>query len=149
MLIYGVCISDIDKINNEKAEELLKELALQGHDLYLEEFEDNRKDNSENNYEEYTVSSYLYDYESNNSYCGLSAFLRDVISEVEGIDIECDDPNGIHYLGISADAPWSFNEKTRNMSADEFRNILKKYISKVTDETLEFRWWNVCDDCDY
>ena len=149
MLIYGVCISDIEKINTEKAEAFLKELAAQGHDFYLKEFEDNRKDNGENNYEEYTVSSYLYDYESDNSYCGLSAFLCDVISDVEGVDIKCDDPNGVHYLGLDADAPWAFNKKTRNMSAEKYRNILKKYISKVTDDKLEIRWWNVCEDCDY
>ena len=116
MEIYGVCISDIEKINEEKAAAFLMELAEKGHGLYLEEFESNRKDNSEDNYEEYSVSSYLYDYESN-SYCGLSAFLRDVIEDIEGVDISCDDPDGVHYLGLEADGPWSFNEKTRQMTA--------------------------------
>ena len=144
MTIYGVCISDIEKINNEKVEQFLVNLAEKGYDLYLTEFKENRKDIGNG----YTVNDYLYDYESNNSYYGLSAFLCDVISEVEGIDIKCDDPNGVHYLGLSANAPWAFNEKTRNMTAEEYCEILKMYVSKITDETLEIRWWVVYDqDC--
>lgn len=143
MDIYGVCVSDIDTINNEKVMQLLIELAELGFDSYFSEFTENKGEFGD----EYSVSDYLYNYESE-SYYGLSAFLHDIISEVEGIDIECDDPNGVRYLGLGADAPWAFNEKTRNMSAEEYRNILTKYINKVTDETLEIRWWSVHDDCD-
>lgn len=148
MLIYGVCISEIKETNNEKVESFLKELAEKGYSSFWRDFEDNRKSYKDGDYV-YTANDFLYDYESDNSYCGLSAFLRDVITEVEGINITCNDPNGVHYLGISADVPWFFNEKTRNLTQEKFVEIISAYISKVTDEVLDIRWWNVCDDCDY
>lgn len=144
MLIYGVCISEIKEINQKKVEKFLAELAEKGFPDYLKEFKANKEDNNG----DYTVGDYLYDYASN-GYYGLSAFLRDIIEKVEGINISCEDPNGIHYLGIAADMPWYFNEKTRNLSDVEYIQIMAKYVSKVTDETLDIRWWNVCDDCDY
>ena len=148
MLIYGVCISEIKETNNEKVENFLEELAEKGYDSYWRDFVGNRKSYKDGDYV-YTANDFLYDYESDNSYCGLSAFLRDVIAEVEGINIACDDPNGVHYLGISADVPWFFNEKTRNLTQEKFVEIMSMYINKITDEVLDIRWWNVCDDCDY
>ena len=143
MKIYGVCISDIEKINEEKFLGLLKELAENGHEHYLADFTENKKDNDE----DYTADDWLYDFESD-GYYGLSAFLKEVIEAVEGVNISCDDPSGIHYLGLRSDAPWNFNEKTKVLSAEEYRAILSKYVGKVTDETLEIRWWCVNDDCD-
>lgn len=40
-------------------------------------------------------------------------------------------------------------ERTRNISEEEYKDILKKYINQITDDELEIRWWNVNDDCDW
>lgn len=147
MVIYGVCISDIEKINEEKAIDFLKELSNNGYGYidYLEDFLE-KKDETDG---EYSFNDWAYDYESYNGYFGLAAFLRDVIEEVEGIDIVCDDPNGIHYLGLSADAPWNFNFTTKRMSEKDYNQILTHYINKVTDDVLNIKWWVEMDDCDW
>ena len=144
MIIYGVCISDIKELNEEKAVDFLKELSKLGHEDYLENFIENKHDNGE----DYSFNNWCYDYESE-GYFGLAAFLKDVIGEVEGVNINCDDPNGVHYLGLSADAPWCFNYKTRNISREEYNDILRKYINAVTDEVLKIDWFVVVDDCDW
>jgi len=145
MLLYGVCISDIEKINEEKAVAFLKELAEAGlgADNYYENYLEDTSDD-----EDYTFSKWIENFEFD-GYYGLAAFLQEVISVIEEIDISCDDPSGISYLGLSADTPWNFNEKTRNMSEKEYNEILAKYINKITDEVLEIRWWCVRDDSDY
>lgn len=145
MIIYGVCISDINEINEEKAIEFLEELSEIGYEDYLENFLDNKHDNGE----DYTFNDWVYDYHSDFYNIGLAAFLADVIEEVEDIDITSDDPNGVHYLGLSADAPWCFNKKTRNISREDYEDILRKYVCAITNEILEIRWWYVSDDCDW
>ena len=146
MLIYGVCISHIEKINEEKFMTFLKELSDigSGKEQYLSDFLETKKLNGD----EYTINDWLCDFESN-GYYGLAAFLKRIIEDIEGIDISCDDPNGVSYLGISADAPWAFNSKTKFMSRQKFEDILAKYINKVTDDVLNILWWSVNEDCDY
>lgn len=143
MLIYGVCISDIDQINEEKAVGLLHEFAKIDESPLKDYLGSSNADGNQISFDQW-----CYDYERNGHY-GLAALLADIIGSVEGIDIECDDPNGIHYLGISADVPWNFNEKTRKLSCDDFCQILTKYINQVTDNILSIKWWAVSDDCDY
>lgn len=138
MLIYGVCISDIEKINEEKAMEFLKELDRSYGSYYLEKYLEDKEDHDD---EDYSFNDWMYDYEYN-GYYGLSAFLVDVIEHMEEINIACDDPDGVHYLGLSASAPWKFNEKTRNMPEKEFCELLSKYVEKVTDDELKIRWWS-------
>ena len=130
MKIYGVCISDISHYKNEEAEKYLESLLST-------ECKDIADDYYENKEEGRDLNDWLYGYESCDGYYGLSALLADVIRELEGIDISCDDPHGVHYLGLSASAPWSLNEKTRNISKEEYENILRTYISKFTDDELE------------
>ena len=79
----------------------------------------------------------------------MSAFLRHVIENVEGVNISCDDPQGVHYLGLSLDTPWCYNYKTKNITRENYENILRKYVNKITDDTLEIRYYQVGDDCDW
>lgn len=148
MIIYGVCISYIKNINEGKAEQFLESLINTSAKDIAENFFVNKKDNEEINGEKYTVEEWLSYYDSCES-IGLSGFLRDIISELEGLSISSDEPNGIQYLGISADVPWNMTERTRNISEEEYKDILKKYINQITDDELEIRWWNVNDDCDW
>lgn len=68
---------------------------------------------------------------------------------IEGINISCDTVDGVQYLGLSVDTPWYYNEKTRNMGQKKYEAILMKYISCVTDEKLEIKYWAANDDCDW
>ena len=55
MLIYGVCISDINNINEKKAIDFLNELAKLGYDC-LEEFLENKNDNGS----DYSFNDWMY-----------------------------------------------------------------------------------------
>lgn len=45
--------------------------------------------------------------------------------------------------------PWNYNSVTRNMSEEDFNEILRKYICLITDDELEIRMWDIPDDCDW
>lgn len=144
MYIYGVCVSSIREINNEKAVAFLKELNNMGYSDYLAAYIMDKNDNGE----DFGIKDWLEAFDEN-GYCGEAAFLKSVIEEVEGVDICCDDSTGHDYIGLFPVAPWAFNDKTRNMSSGEYENILRKYVSRITDEILEIRWWEISDDCDW
>ena len=143
MIIYGVCISDIKSYNEEKAEEFLESLRNTNVSDIADDYFINKEENG------YDLNEFFYGFESQDGYYGIAAFLKEVIENIEGVNISCDDPDGVHYLGLSADAPWKFNDKTKNMSEEEYNAILTRYVSYFTDDVLEIRWWNVNDDCDW
>ena len=136
MYLYGVCTDDLKHINVEGVIELLKMM-----DVYQECMDDCNDD------VEY-VLDWVDNYESGGQF-GICALLYDVIQEKEECNIDLDDPNGIMFLGLAADAPWNFNETTRNMSEEDYNFMLKKYINMITDDKLEIRWWHEIDDCDW
>ena len=72
--IYGVCISDIYNLNEEKAICFLNELAQLGYPDYLETFTESKENSSKN----YTFNDWSYNF-SHNGYFGLSAFLKEII----------------------------------------------------------------------
>lgn len=76
-------------------------------------------------------------------------YLLSDVENIEGINISCDTVDGVQYLGLSVDTPWYYNEKTRNMGQKKYEAILMKYISCVTDEKLEIKYWAANDDCDW
>lgn len=123
MLIYGVKISDIKKYNDQKAERFFEILGTFGD--FLSNFDDG-------------CGNY-----------GAAACLKEIIENIEGINISCDTVDGVQYLGLSVDTPWYYNEKTRNMGQKKYEAILMKYISCVTDEKLEIKYWAANDDCDW
>lgn len=143
MLIYGVCESDITKHNEDKAEKFLKSLLSTCCKDIAENYFINKKENRCN------LSDWLNNYESYNGCNGLFACLEKIIRELEDVDISCDNPNGICYLGLQANTPWNYNEKTKNLTAREYRDILMKYLHYFTDDKIEIRWWKVNDECDY
>ena len=140
MLIYGVCISDIATINEEKAISFSKKYAKTDPNP-LEEFMGSGDSNGDLLPFEEWVRYYEY-----NGYYGLSAFLAEIINTLEKIDISCDDMGGMHYLGIRPDMPWNYNEKTKELTKDQYIKIMDKYINEFTDSHLSMEWWFVEDD---
>lgn len=128
MLIYGVKISDIKKYNEQKAERF---------------FEILQKTNASNIAEKYfldktkidgTFGDFLSNFDDGCGNYGAAACLKEIIENIEGINISCDT---------------YYNEKTRNMGQKKYEAILMKYISCVTDEKLEIKYWAANDDCDW
>lgn len=136
MYLYGICIDDIMNIKKDGIIELLKIL-----DIYQECMND-CEDNDD------YILDWVENYESM-GYFGLGALLYDVMTTKELCDINIDDPNGNVFLGLSATYPWNYNSVTRNMSEEDFNEILRKYICLITDDELEIRMWNISDDCDW
>lgn len=141
MIIYGICFTQRGSVNNDKAEAFLRELSSVGYGEYLEEFEENQKDNEENR-SSYRFSDWMDDYE-NMGHVGLAAFLSDVIKNKEHIDIYNDDYNGLGYLGLAADVPWNFKGKTKDLSGEEYIKIISSYWNKVSDQGIDFSWFTL------
>ena len=141
MLIYGVCISDIEQFNEDKFMNFFRELYDEGYTHYLDDYLETRYMKRKYDETEYSVQDWLYDFESS-GYFGLAAFLKEIITAIEGLAIACDDPDGVHYLGILPDVPWKFAARTKDISNEEFNKILSGYINKVCDDELEIKWWH-------
>lgn len=144
MLIYGVCIDDVKKTKEDGIKELMKLYKYADgstlYDEYVEWIEDNFGE--EGSDPEANVDEFIMDFDNGCGYNGLGALLASVIEDMEGIDITVEDDNsGFQYVGIGADTPWNFNDKTKAMSEEEYLQILHKYMNMVTDEALEIRWW--------
>ena len=70
---------------------------------------------------------------------GFAAFIGDIINAAHGIDITVEDS----VVGIAEDVPWNFNEKTRNLSIENFQQIIAKYTNMFLDEPLDIKSWTV------
>ena len=114
MLIYGVCEESITKYNEDKAEKFLKNLLDTSCKDIAENYFINKEENGCN------LHDWLDNYESCNGCNGLFACLSEIIRGLDDIDISCDNPNGLCYLGLQADMPWHYNEKTKNLTLKEY-----------------------------
>lgn len=142
MLMYGINLSNVT-INNDKAEKFLAE-CLNNPDV--KDIAKNYFDNKEDGHD---VESWARLYDNNEGSYGLAACIADIIRCIEKIDISSDDVNGMEFLGLPADVPWNYQEKTRMLTETQYENILSKYVSYFVDEPLEIRWWHASDDADY
>lgn len=137
MIYYGVQFRYFNKINEEKAISFLKELSELGYSGYLEEFEENKEEDTD-----YTFSEWLYNFEQNGCH-GFASFVKEIIEKVEKVNIDCD-TTGVHdYLGLRLDTPWSYNAKTKNIAKEEYDGILKKYLNKISDNIFEIKCWSI------
>lgn len=71
-------------------------------------------------------------------YCGLGTLLAEVIREAENLDvIACDDCNGHVYVLYSPRYPWQMEDREKNLTEEEVKEIFRKYISILTDASVE------------
>ena len=143
MLIYGICMSEIDsEINWDKVEKLLESYDSPLYENYKEYVYDNDTLTQEE-LESWRIDWFL-DYHSS-IYQGLGAFLHDVIEEEEHIDLDMGYSNGF-VLGLSPDLPWYYPENIRNLTNDKFCALIAKYIEKISDYVPTIQMWNCSDD---
>ena len=148
---YGFCTDNLTNYSFEsirKLCELNKETLSEYEDdlhLYLSdntamEFDDDTDINAlvqyANEFDNIDVNSFLD--ERHDDTCegyGIGYYLKDIIKRNEDIELyACDDFGGNHYLLFTPSYPWSkLSEKERNITKEEFNDILRRYVNIVTD----------------
>ncbi len=131
---YGICTSDLEIDSVERIEELLS-LAPEYRKEIHDWFED--CDNSEP-----TVDDYLdFDQDYNN---GIAEILRVVIKEATGIEFSaCDGFDCMRYLIYMPSYPWHMTDRDRTITEEELDEVLKKYVSIVTDSEIEIDYQEI------
>ena len=129
---YGVDLSKLNFTDETKMKEFIKRYLPD----FAKEIDINEKEN------EVDIFECIDNYNNDLGYDGLSALLADVINEQEQIQLSAYDfiPNG--YIYIPANYPWQFNNKEKRLTAESMQEILKKYLSKITDDKI------ICEDLD-
>ena len=140
---YGIGLkTDLVKTENSKIRNLLERAPKfkARFEKYIEESE------LSNEAEISLLDVYSEGYEDFGGY-ELAGLLFEVISEAEGIRLcPCDDYNGYNFLLFAESLPWEFNEKERNLTAASVKEIFEKYISIITNQSLnelEYGDWKV------
>lgn len=141
MLLFGVCINDIERegINWKNAVDMLQEFDSDLYESFLEDMD--------GSYSAQDTEDWFSNYETEGR-SGIGAFLHDLIESKEKITLDIDDPDGV-YIGISAAAPWEMDTSIKNLTKKEFSDIMQKYIRQITDTEIEIRWWKVDNDLDW
>ena len=142
MLLFGVCINDIEKagINWKKVSNLLQEYDAVFYKAFCEDIGKNPSDQD--------AMDWFSNYETEGRRSGIGAFLHDLIEDKENIALDIDDPDGV-YLGLSAAVPWEMDDSIKNLTKESFTGIMQKYIHLITDAEIEVRWWRIDDDLDW
>lgn len=70
-------------------------------------------------------------------YNGIPALIAKVINEAEGIYVEAaSDDDGVLYLYLCCCMPWGYNEKERNLTAEDLEAIFRKYWNILYPEKV-------------
>lgn len=125
---YGIITTKLDIDSVERIEALLS-LAPDYRAEIHQWFEDCE-------ITEPTVDDYLnFDQDYN---LGIATILRVVIQEAEKIEfLACDDCNCQRFLMYPPMYPWQIRENDRGMTQEKVEQILKKYVSIVSDTELD------------
>lgn len=140
--IFGACVSGA-AYNETKAEEFLSSIR-----------DTSCKDIVEDYFQAKAAGSSFSDWFRNFSFQdgwfgrGPAACIAILIRRLEDIQVSYSNLTG-SFVGLPVGLPWKFNEKTKNLSEEEFRSILLRYISYFTDEKVEICLWDLADGCDY
>lgn len=73
-----------------------------------------------------------------------SVFIADVINQNEELKnvtgyYPCDDTGAYECIGIRTDYPWTITEREKNMTREDYENILNKYAKELgITEELDF-----------
>ena len=131
---YGICT---DKIQISSVESLKKLISFApNYEINL------KKWFAENEIKEPTIDDYLeYDEEE---YCRLASILKAVILEIEGIEFTaCDNFDGENYLVYEPSYPWYMSKKDNMLTEEKVEEILRKYISVITEQVPEIEYQSV------
>lgn len=134
---FGFCVDDIDTT----PERVLKLAALNENTLsdlraYLDDvYEDGYKD------EELTMDDFD-DFEGAYGEIGLVTILREVIDEEIPI-VWADDFDGYDYILYCPSYPWTLKEKEKDLTKEDVKEILTKYIKILTNAIIDIDFHSV------
>jgi hypothetical protein len=134
---FGFCVDDI-KTTPERVLKLaaLNEKTLNDLREYLDSiYEDGYKD-------EDLIMDDFDDFEGNYGDCGLSTILREVI-ETEIPIVFADDFDCVNYILYCPSYPWTLKEKEKDLTKNDVKEILTKYIKILTDEPIDIDFYSV------
>ena len=124
---FGVELSHLGEISLGRLEQLI-DMAPIFKSKILKWFEEEKVDNP-------TLENY-YEYDEEN--LGLPTLLKEVIFELEGIDLTaCEDLNNGQYLLYEEKYPWNMTTIDCFMTPERLSNIYRKYI-KVISDSLDY-----------
>ena len=135
---YGICVSDITEQSVERLETLLSMAPAYQKDIHkwLDE-----REVSNPEFEDYMEFDQDFG-------LGLASILKEVILEAEGVELEaCNSYDGMNYLLYGPDYSWHPNKGKRLMTEKDAEEIFRKYISVLTDETIEIDYQSVENGC--
>ena len=138
---YGICVDDIET-NEDKVFELVH-LAPEFEKKFYEWLDTWREDGDPESIAEIITMDEIYEYEDN---CdnGLGPIIMNVIKECEGIELlVCSDYNCYHYLIFSVTYPWYMTEKEKNMTEEDVRALIAKYVNILTDKPITIDYQSV------
>lgn len=76
--------------------------------------------------------------------CGLAAILAEVIEEAEDIVLTaCSNFEGDQFLIYQPSYPWNLSDTEAALTVEKIDNILTKYVSILTDESIEIDYQSV------
>ena len=124
---FGVELSQLGEISLGRLEQLI-DMAPIFKSKIIKWFEDEKIDKP-------TLENY-YEYDEEN--LGLPTLLKEVIFELEGIDLTaCEDLNSRQYLLYEEKYPWNMTTIDCFMTPERLSNIYRKYI-KVISDSLDY-----------
>lgn len=131
---YGICVSDIDEPSVERLNALL-ECAPESKARINSWFAENDIDKP--TYDDYMEYDYTYMY-------GLATLLAEVIEEAEGVTLTaCSNFDGDQYLIYQPSYPWDRTEAEADLTSEKIDEILIKYVSILTDESIDIDYQSV------
>ena len=131
---YGICVSDIMEESLERLQDLISRAP--GYRKKIQEWLDDCGI-TEPAYEDYLEFDQEY-------MLGLATILKEVILEAEDIDlVACDCYDGRDYLLYVPAYPWNQGKHRQLMTEESVAELLKKYVSILTDQAIEINYQSV------
>lgn len=134
MIGYGISLEG--KVENPYSLIYMLPPALsETYRLYLT---DNGLHNSRAAFEEFIAA--FQDEETNHT--GMGALLAACIREEDKVELYGNEEK----LVLPLECPWDYPEIVKQMEEYEFRSLIRQWAEYVTDETLEFLFYEVVED---
>ena len=133
---YGICLSDILPCNPARLRSFVCSHPSLHQDLLT--WLDGRKRVKEMDFQDF--EDWGYDIGS----AGIASILAKVIEEEEHIVLlSCTDFDGNCYLIYPPAYPWDMHEEDLSITQDEIERIIRKYVSWLTDDEVDFDYQSV------